>query len=96
MDAISKLNSILQSLKEGRLDLITLENVTFINNATMSLLGQSEHGIDQITQMGLIVGISNILYNNTDRTMLPLEDGVYDLLFELYKRYNPKYPKICL
>ena len=39
-----------------------------------------------------ILYISNILYNNTSLNILILEDGIYDLLLELYKRHRNNAP----
>ena len=39
----------------------------------------------------ILLRISNTLYNNTTRQLLPLDDGVYDQLLVAYKRYNPHY-----
>jgi NAD-dependent DNA ligase len=41
--------------------------------------------------MDLLIQISQILYDNTDRTFLVLDDGVYDLLFERDKAYNKEF-----
>lgn len=41
-----------------------------------------------IQEIQLLIGISNILYNNTDRDKLPLEDGIYDMLFEYAIKNN--------
>lgn len=38
-----------------------------------------------------ILHISNIVYNNMDNKVLILEDGVYDLLLQRYKKYDPNY-----
>lgn len=91
MTTVSILNAILKELKAGNLNSITIDNSILINNTTMELLKLSDHTVDQVAMLGLIVGISNILYNNTDRVILPLEDGVYDILLALYKRHNPRY-----
>lgn len=88
---ISRLTDVLNSLRNGSLKKITIENSAFINDLTMNILSTEKHSVDQIAQMGLIINISNILYNNTDREILPLEDGVYDILLSLYKKYNPMY-----
>lgn len=88
---ITVLNDILESLKAGSLEKITVENAIAMNNMTMEILECDKHTVDQIVQMGLIINISNILYNNTDKEILPLEDGVYDLLLVLYKKYNEDY-----
>lgn len=46
---------------------------------------------EQITIAGLILQISDIAYNNTTNEVLPLDDGMYDQLIVLYKKYNPQY-----
>ncbi len=45
----------------------------------------------EIQTLKELIEIGNITYNNTDRDLLPIEDGIYDLLLELYKEYNPNY-----
>lgn len=91
MKQIAILNNIVKELRNSNLDILNNENVLMINNIVSDILQSKEHSVDQITKMGLIVKISNIVYNNTDRQILPLEDGVYDLLLVLYKGYNPYY-----
>lgn len=88
---VNRLFNIEKELQKGNIKMLTNEEIIFINEITTALLISREHSVMQITQMGIIVKISNILYNNTDRIILPLEDGVYDLLSVLYKRYNPNY-----
>lgn len=90
-DAIAVLNNIVRSLYDGDLSMITRDNVVLINNLAMEILSCDSISEVEKAAMGIIVQISNILYNNTDREVLPLEDGVYDLLLELYKTYNPNY-----
>lgn len=85
------LNSIIQSLKSSSLELINSKNILLINRLTTEQLEKEQHTQEDILIMGMILHISNILYNNTDRNMLPLEDGVYDLLIELYKKYISDY-----
>lgn len=91
MTAISNLTDIVEQLRQSNIEVIDKTNTLMINNMAMDILSLEEHTADQLILIGLIVNISNILYNNTDRSLLPLEDGVYDLLFELYKRYNPSF-----
>lgn len=90
-NVITSLNNIIGELRKSNLSILTRENVLLINNATLDILKEENPTAEQITQMGLIVKISNIVYNNTDRSILPLEDGIYDLLMVMYKRYNPNY-----
>lgn len=91
MTEIETLSSILKALKNKDLSVLNIENATFINDVTMVLLDKEEHDQKDIIKIGIIVCISNILYNNTAIEVLPLEDGIYDLLLTLYKKYNPFY-----
>ena len=88
---ITKLNELIESLKKGDLSGLTREIVLLINEESKRMLSITEHSQEDIIKMNQIILISNILYNNTSIDILPLEDGVYDVLLELYKRYNPNY-----
>ena len=46
---------------------------------------------DDMDIADLIIRISNIMYNDTGITVLPLDDGIYDQLIVAYKKYNPNY-----
>ncbi len=91
MTIIRELNRILNSLKQGDLSVINRESTLLLNNEAKNILDSKDIDQNQIINMGLIIGICNILYNNTDIDPLPVEDGVYDLLLELHKKYNPQY-----
>ena len=58
-----------------------------INEEVLRLLSIPDDSIpnDDIDTMCTILTISNILYNNTSKNVLPLEDGIYDLLITKYK-----------
>ena len=95
MDEIRKgdkeLREIVNKLKQG--DITAIEGkIEYINSIAMLLMYYNGDYNDEIVEdMGNIIEISNILYNNTSRNMLPLEDGVYDLLLETYRKYVPDY-----
>lgn len=42
-----------------------------------------------IHNLKTLITICNILYNNSDRSILPVEDGVYDMLVVLANKYIP-------
>ena len=42
-------------------------------------------------EMDKIIMICNVLYNRTDMTVLPIDDGFYDLLLEKYKIYDSNF-----
>ena len=61
-----------------------------INDEVIRLLSLPEESIDwsEVKTMGIIITLSNILYNNTSQNVLPLEDGIYDLLVVKYKNHT--------
>ena len=91
MNNISPMHSIVEKLLAGDESSLTQNNIANINSYIVYLLNKEpltevEQGI-----VDDILHISNIIYNNTDRSILVLEDGVYDMLLEKYKRYNPNF-----
>lgn len=68
----------------GELDLLTQENIKYLNDITVDFLNNSSPTDRVLDSMNWVILISNILYNNTDRALLPLEDGIYDLLIVKY------------
>ena len=87
---INNLQDIVEKLKQGDITAIGCES-EFINDRAIANINADHHTEEMIEEMKNIIEISNILYNNTNRAVLPLEDGVYDILLETYKRYNPNY-----
>lgn len=86
------LREVYTSLLSGNIELaMSDESVKMINDTTMYLLNSAAVLYTDIENADLIIRISNILYNNTSLEKLPLEDGVYDLLLEWYKKYNPNF-----
>ena len=84
---------ILSNLKRGDASDLTSEVIYNINQAVMKILHTSIPSITpiEVDIMGDILHISNIIYNNTDRSILVLEDGVYDILLEMYRCFNPNF-----
>ena len=76
----------IDDLNKGSLNSITFDFCNELNKITTELLQKKDNEIDQedLSNMYGILLISNILYNNTTREILPLEDGVYDLLVVKY------------
>lgn len=85
------MHAIVESLLKGDASCLTQDVIFNINQITMNLIYKEP--LNQIEQNTVedILHISNLIYNNTDRSILVLEDGVYDLLLEKYKRYNPNF-----
>lgn len=81
---------ILENLRIGILD-EAYANKQYLNDIAIGIYNKSELTQDDIEDLKNIILICNITYNDTDRELLPFEDGVYDLLLEKYKRYDPNF-----
>lgn len=91
MTNLDVLLSIQTELERSNLNVLTFENVSLINDEATRLLQIQEHSKYDIDCMSLLIWISNVVYNNTDRELAPLEDGVYDLLLITLRKYVPNY-----
>lgn len=77
-----RLITILDALRNGK-DIITPEDVNDINNISVNYIqGQGKVEPRDIRN---ILEISNILYNNTQRSILPLDDAIYDSVVVKFK-----------
>lgn len=86
------LNDLYTSLLRGDYrEVVSSSSALMINDIALELLKAEPLSKEQVQQCDLVLRISNILYNNTDLDMLPLEDGTYDILLEKYKKYNPNF-----
>lgn len=59
-----------------------------LNNEAIRILECPELSKDDIIELKMILDIGNLTYNNSDRDLLPIEDGIYDMLIEKYRKYN--------
>ena len=85
------LQQVLSQLLNADISGITPEFTVFCGNEAMRILNKKDKLTEyDVACMNLLIQISQILYNNTDRTLLVLDDGVYDLLLERDKEYNDK------
>ena len=85
------LKRILNRLMEADLSCLSSDNIIKVSDYAISLLNRPV--LDEYDQMcaSTIIMISQIVYNNTDRSVLFLDDGVYDLLLEKYKQYDKQF-----
>ena len=81
---------ILTDLRNGKLESV-YSNKQYINNVAMQIYHKPLLTPNDVNDLGNIIEIGNITYNNTDKELLPIEDGLYDLLLEKYKLYNPNF-----
>lgn len=74
-----------QNIEDGLRIIYNDSNI--INGEVTRLLLIPEENLTQDDKdyMCTILTISNLLYNNTSNNLLPLEDGIYDLLIAKYK-----------
>lgn len=85
------LQQVLNRLMNADISGVTPEFIVFCGNEALRILNKKERLNEyDIACMELLIQISQILYNNTDRSLLALDDGVYDLLLERDKEYNNK------
>lgn len=86
------IKSILDELMIGNISVIDFETKKIMSTMTyLSNLSENEFDKYQIESLKILIMICNILYNRTDMLVLPIEDGVYDLLMEKYKRFDPNF-----
>lgn len=88
---IQRLNDILHSLMNGDLSCLNSDNIIFVSDAAVKILNTPVLDDTLVAVMEQIITISQIVYNNTDRDVLFLDDGVYDLLLEKDKEYNKNF-----
>lgn len=89
---IDVLSKVLADLRQSNLQSSRdIDTISKANTEAVRLVYQKDWSPSDILIADLILRISNILYNNTDGVILLLEDGVYDLLLEAYKRYDANY-----
>lgn len=87
-----KLEKALSMLQAGKYDILNdVKACVELSNMAVNLINCPEWNDGMIHMADLILRISNIAYNNTSATVLPLDDGVYDQLLVLYSKYNPNY-----
>lgn len=85
------IRDILMSLMNGDISVINSESIMFINQEALRIYSYPELDPIQIGVLKNIIMICNILYNRTDRSLLPVEDGFYDVLLEKYKKYDSNF-----
>ena len=88
---MNPMHSIVEQLLKGDASCLTQDVIFNINNMVIALINKEPLTSVEQDIVNDILHISNLIYNNTDRSILVLEDGVYDLLLEKYKRYNPNF-----
>lgn len=88
----NKLLYIYDELKNGNIRIIDMENKSLLNNEAMRLLSLETLNGNDLECLDLIIRISNAVYHNTNNdSLVPINDGVYDLLMVLISKYMSNY-----
>lgn len=93
---MTNFDRVYQQLLTGDLSVITPQVTIDINSAAMSIL-QTDRMMRSnlmLHDLETIILISNVIYNNTDCELLPIEDETYDKLQIIYKEAFPNTYKI--
>lgn len=80
-------DDILKDLENQSLKLV-YEKKEELNIVALELLTREDLYEEQVETLRKILNICNITYNNTDKDILPIEDGIYDLLIEKYRKFT--------
>lgn len=92
MDIINRLNYIYQELLNGNIRILDINNKIFLNEEAQRLLSLSTLEANDINSLDLLIKISNVVYHNIDNdSLVPIDDGVYDLLMVLISKYMKNY-----
>lgn len=86
-----EMQMIFEELCKGRSSVLTPNVNNLLANTAVEMIQKPEHTNAEIKTMKYLLMICNILYNRTDMLVLPVEDGVYDLLLEAYKKYDKNF-----
>ncbi len=88
------LKGIFEELCKGNISILTLEVQQFISQKAMELYNDTVNNTvstDKKDELKYLIMICNVTYNRTSRDVLPVEDGVYDILVEVYKKMDPHF-----
>ena len=84
------LKRVLIDLRRGSTDM-AYDNKSYINSIALFLYEKPDLNTDDVEDLKDIITIGNIVYNDTDKELMVIEDGFYDLLLEKYKKYDPNF-----
>lgn len=84
-------NYFFDELIHGNASVITSKNISKLNEIALDIYRKEELNSEEIKSLREIIMSCNILYNRTDMSVLPIEDGFYDLLLEKYKKYDSNF-----
>lgn len=77
----------LKSLYDGNLK-PSYDNKAILNSISIDLINKDNLSEEDNNNLRDLILIANITYNNTDRDVLPFDDGLYDMMIEKYRKNN--------
>ena len=83
-----ELQCIFNELLKSNISILTLQVKQEISDIAMHLYNEDHLDKEEQECLKTLLMICNVLYNRTDMLVLPVEDGVYDILLEKYKNYD--------
>ena len=86
-----KINYLFEQIMLGNGSVINSDNIKVMNEQALKIYEIQSLSEQEIDCLKKIIMICNVLYNRTDLTVLPIEDGFYDLLLEKYKTYDQNF-----
>ena len=86
-----KINYLFNEIMVGNGSVITTDNIKVMNEQALEIYNIPSLSNQEVDCLKKIIMICNVLYNRTDLTVLPIEDGFYDLLLEKYKTYDQNF-----
>lgn len=89
---MTDLSLLYRNLLDGKVkEVFTADVIKDINNRAVELYNLDTLNPSEVKDLDLILRISNTLYNSIAYDVLPLDDGMYDILLEKYKKINPNF-----
>ena len=83
---------VFDSLAHGSMLMLTIENIGKLNELAMRLYNTPNLSPSDVEELKYLLMASNIVYNRTDSEQnLIISDGMYDILLEKYKKYDPNF-----
>ena len=68
------------------------DNIVELNKEIMNILNKDNLSEEENNLLEKAITIGNCFYTNSDSDFLPIEDGIYDLMVEKFRKINGKYP----
>ena len=92
INKIKSIKDIFEELCKGNLGVLTLEVKQYISELALNLYDPSSVAMpDYVETLKYFIMVCNLTYNRTSMEVLPVEDGVYDILLEKYKAIDPNF-----